>query len=131
MTTFSETLNKSKTYIYCGALMVTLTEKAGKKLEELIQEEKKNNRVPDKSYGLRIEIFPNCCGFQYMLGFDSNGAKGEYKVFKSQGIEMYVKEIDAPFMKDAQIDYEDDNDEFKIYNPNEKSNCAGCDKECK
>jgi len=100
-----------------------LTEKAAKKLQQLMADEKK------EGYGLRVEVVPGgCSGFSYNLDFD-NTKKADDLVLTQHGIMIYISKDSMEQLPGATIDYMDGlhGSGFKIDNPNAHSTC-GCGK---
>lgn len=101
--------------------LVTLTESAASKIQELMAEE------PEGEAGvLRIAVQGGgCSGFEYALGFDSGVQEGDHQldVF---GIQIAVDSHSAPYLQGTQIDFVDGlQGGFAINNPNVTSAC-GC-----
>jgi len=100
---------------------ISLTEKAAKKLTEILAEEGKSG------WGLRFgEKAAGCSGFEFSLDF-SEKANAEDVVIESQGIQIHVHSKSAKRLMGSVIDYVDglQGAGFKISNPNVKSSC-GC-----
>ncbi|OGM95998.1 MAG: hypothetical protein A3B86_01955 [Candidatus Yanofskybacteria bacterium RIFCSPHIGHO2_02_FULL_38_22b] len=99
--------------------MITVTPKAAERLREMMAEEKKNF--------LRVYVQGGgCSGFQYGLMLDEGpGSEGE--LFDSNGIKLLVDPISISYLKDAEVDFEENSTGggFTIKNPNAKSTC-GC-----
>ena len=99
---------------------IKLTEKAVKKVKELISQE------GAKEQGLRVGIAPGgCSGFSYDLTFDEQ--KENDKVMEYDGLKVFVDNDHLEMLSGLKIDYLDGLHEsgFKITNPNAKSTC-GC-----
>ena len=102
---------------------ISLTPRAAKKFKEILQEEGK------ESYGLRFaDRAAGCSGFEYILDY-SEKAKGDDRVFTSEGVEIHVNEKIVSRLLGSEIDFIDGlhGSGFKISNPNAKSSC-GCGK---
>ncbi len=102
---------------------IKLTEKAAKKLVQLMAEEKK------EGYGLRLDVVPGgCSGFQYALDFD-NAAKADDVTLTQHNIKIFVSKESLSQINGTTIDYVDglQGSGFKIENPNAHSSC-GCGK---
>ena len=101
--------------------MISLTEKAARKVQDLLSEEGK------PEWGLRIRIVGGgCSGMSYEMGWDEAG-EGD-NVIESQGVKLYVDPQSAPYLTGCEIDFVDNNmmgAGFAIKNPNVKSSC-GC-----
>ncbi|MFI5305385.1 MAG: iron-sulfur cluster insertion protein ErpA [Nitrospiria bacterium] len=103
--------------------MVTLTEKAGEKVKEILVAEQK------AGYGLRVQVSGGgCSGFQYGMTFEENANDGDH-VYESSGIKVFVDPQSAPLLEGVKVDYVDSiqGAGFAIQNPNAKSSC-GCGK---
>ena len=101
--------------------MLTLTESAAKKVQDLRLEERK----PD--WGLRLRVVGGgCSGFSYELGWEDSVQEGD-QVVESAGVKVFVDQESAPYLGGAQIDYVDSmvGSGFSINNPNSKGSC-GC-----
>jgi len=102
--------------------MVTLTETAAKKVQDLRLEEGK------PEWGLRVRVVGGgCSGMSYELGWEEQAAEGD-NVVESQGVKVYVDKQSAPYLAGSEIDFVDNNmmgAGFAIKNPNVKSSC-GC-----
>jgi iron-sulfur cluster assembly protein len=102
---------------------VTLTEKAAKKLVELMAAEQK------QGYGLRVQVVPGgCSGFSYGLDFDNKANKDD-TVLDRHGVKVYIDAESMSQLTGATIDYVDglQGSGFKVENPNAHSSC-GCGK---
>ena len=103
--------------------MITLTEKAGVKLKEILEAEKKDG------YGLRINVQGGgCSGFQYGMTFEEAALDGD-QVVETNGVKVFIDSQSATLLSGIQVDYVDsvDGAGFAILNPNAKSSC-GCGK---
>jgi iron-sulfur cluster assembly accessory protein len=102
--------------------MITLTETAAKKIEDLRLEEGK------PEWGLRIRVVGGgCSGMSYELALD-DAADDNDNVVESYGVRVLVDNQSAPYLTGSEIDYVDNNmlgAGFAIKNPNVKSSC-GC-----
>ncbi len=102
-------------------MIVTLTESAGRKIKEMLEEE--NN---DKLF-LRIGVNPGgCSGFSYGMGFDDDLRDDDHQE-EQHGVKVVVDANSAPYLKGAEIDYKENmvGGGFAISNPNAVSSC-GC-----
>src|ERR687887_2947203 len=99
--------------------MVTVTDNAARKIQELMAEESEVSV-------LRIAIQGGgCSGFQYALGFDRGPQDGdaELEVF---GVSVVVDPFSAPYLAGTEIDWvEGLQAGFAINNPNVSASC-GC-----
>ncbi|EKD47891.1 MAG: Iron-sulfur cluster assembly accessory protein [uncultured bacterium] len=103
---------------------VTLTKKAASELKKMRKEEKK------EGYGLKFDLFPaGCMGFQYFMDFAKNKTKEEQST-ESEGIRIFVPKDSIPLVNDCKIDYIEEEDGFKIDNPNISSGCGGACSSC-
>ena len=103
--------------------MVTLTEKAVKKVQSLFAED------PEvKGKCLRVGVEPGgCSGQEYAFSFDEK--KEGDTVLELDGFTAVIDKKSLSFLKDSEIDYyvNSTGEGFKIQNPNVKSTC-GCGK---
>jgi len=110
------------TELFKEARMITLTEMAAKKVEDLRLEEGK----PEWSLRIRV-VGGGCSGMSYELGWDDAAAEDD-NVIDSHGVRVLVDQRSAPYLAGSEIDYVDNNmlgAGFAIKNPNVKSSC-GC-----
>ncbi|MDP9727501.1 HesB/IscA family protein [Alicyclobacillus tolerans] len=101
--------------------MVTLTEAAAEKIQQLIEE---RNR-PDEN-ALRLFVKPGgCTGFSYGMALDSE-KPGDLR-FTLNGVSVLVDQESLHLIDGSEVDYVDDltGQGFKINNPNATSMC-GC-----
>ena len=102
---------------------VTVTPMAAEKIKELLKDDNKNLGKT----ALRVFVQGGgCSGFQYGLMLDEGpGSEGE--LFDSNGIKLLVDPISISYLKDAEVDFEENSTGggFTIKNPNAKSTC-GC-----
>jgi iron-sulfur cluster assembly accessory protein len=103
--------------------MISVTETAAGKINELLAEE---NKV-----GAALRVFVQgggCSGFQYGLMIDEGeGQQDADQVFEVNGVRLFVDPISLRYLKGAEVDFVDNNmgGGFTIKNPNAKSTC-GC-----
>jgi iron-sulfur cluster assembly protein/iron-sulfur cluster insertion protein len=101
--------------------MITLTEQAVTKVDELITAE------GDEGLALRVAVRPGgCSGFSYEMFFDTDRAADDMvKAFGS--IEVVVDPDSAQLLEGATLDYKDGLQDagFAIDNPNAQRTC-GC-----
>lgn len=103
--------------------MVTLTEKAGEKVKEILVAEEK------LGYGLRVQVSGGgCSGFQYGMSFEEKANEGDH-IYESYGIRFFVDPDSVPLLEGVKVDYVESvqGAGFAIQNPNAKSSC-GCGK---
>lgn len=101
--------------------MITLTETAAKKVQDLRLEEGK------PEWGLRLKVVGGgCSGFSYELGWEEGEQQGD-QVVESRGVRVYVDPMSTEYVTGAEIDYVDSlyGSGFSIKNPNVKGTC-GC-----
>jgi iron-sulfur cluster assembly accessory protein len=102
--------------------MVTVTESAAAKIQELIDQE-----TEEEIAVLRIAIEGGgCSGFQYALGFDRGPQDGDNEI-ESNGVTVVIDPFSAPYLPGSEIDYVDAlmGAGFAINNPNVQAAC-GC-----
>lgn len=101
--------------------MVTITEKAGVKVKEIMESENKTG------YGLRVYVTGGgCSGFQYGMSFEEK-ASDDDSIIEMHGVKLFVDPYSAPMLSGTEVDYLDSlqGAGFSIKNPNAKSTC-GC-----
>ena len=101
--------------------MITLTEAATSKVDELIKAE------GDEELALRVAVRPGgCSGFSYEMYFDTDVADDDTTVDYS-GVKVVVDQSSAMLLEGATLDYKDGLDQsgFSINNPNAQRTC-GC-----
>ena len=100
--------------------MITITDTASEKIQELIQEEQ-------DVLGLRIYVKGGgCSGYQYGMSFESNMGDDDTMIEK-QNVKVIVDSQSAPLLHGAEVDYVDSlqGSGFAVKNPNAKNTC-GC-----
>ncbi|MEM7288495.1 MAG: iron-sulfur cluster insertion protein ErpA [Actinomycetota bacterium] len=101
--------------------MITLTEAATTKVDELIKAE------GDEELALRVAVRPGgCSGFSYEMYFDTDVADDDTTVDYS-GVRVVVDQSSAMLLEGATLDYKDGLEQsgFSINNPNAQRTC-GC-----
>ena len=103
--------------------MITLTEAAAAKVEELLKEEGSEDlalRVAVKSGG--------CSGYSYDMYFDGDIASDDITTLYGS-VKVVVDPASAPLLEGASLDYKNGLNEagFAITNPNAQRSC-GCGK---
>ena len=101
--------------------MLTVTESAAKKVQDLRLEEDK------PEWGLRLRVVGGgCSGFSYELGWEEVEQQGD-QVVESSGVKVYVDPMSVQYIGGVEIDYVDSmvGSGFSIKNPNAKGTC-GC-----
>ena len=101
--------------------LVSLTERAASKINELIAEEPEG-----EASVLRIAVQGGgCSGFEYALGFDRGAMEGDHEL-ELQGVRVVVDPHSAPYLQGTEIDFvEGLQGGFAINNPNVTAAC-GC-----
>lgn len=100
--------------------MVTITESAGIKVAELMQEEQ-------EAEALRVFVQGGgCSGMQYGFTFESAQNEDDF-VFEQSGVKFLVDAMSMQYLQGATIDYKEDfeGSNFVIQNPNAETTC-GC-----
>src|SRR5437763_14424217 len=101
--------------------MITVTETAATKIQELLTEENKTGA------GLRVFVQGGgCSGFQYGLMIDEGeGDTTTDSVIESNGVKLLVDPISARYLRGAEVDFIDNltGGGFTIKTPNAKSTC--------
>ena len=101
--------------------MLTLTESAAKKVQDLRLEEGKTES------GLRLRVGGGgCSGFSYELGWEDAEQEGD-QVVESAGVKVFVDPQSVQYVGGVEIDFVDSmyGSGFSIKNPNAKGSC-GC-----
>ena len=99
---------------------VTLTERAAKRIAEILQEE-------DQPSMLRVAVTGGgCSGFQYDFCIDDARHEDDLVIARG-GAVVAIDPVSLDFLKGAEIDFVDEmiGAAFKIKNPNATSSC-GC-----
>jgi iron-sulfur cluster assembly protein len=102
--------------------MVTITERAAAKVQELLAAENDPSLT-----ALRVAVEGGgCSGFQYALGFDGAPEDGD-AVVERFGVTILIDRYSLPYREDADLDYTDGltGAGFQISNPNVEAAC-GC-----
>lgn len=101
--------------------MITVTEKAKSRIEQILSEE---NR--DDSYFVRVAVESGgCSGLSYMLNFD-NEIKADDQVFEDKGIKVVLNIKSFLYLAGTELDYSDGltGKGFVFNNPNASRSCA-------
>ncbi len=102
---------------------VSVTNAAAGKIQDLLAEEQKPKA------GLRVFVQGGgCSGFQYGLMIeDGPGDTESDRIFRSNGIMLFVDPISVRYLNGAEVDFVDNlmGGGFTIRNPNAKTTC-GC-----
>ncbi len=102
--------------------MVTVTDKAKSKVEEL----KQQNGLDD-SHFLRVSVQGGgCSGLSYKLDFDNEEKKGD-QFFEDQGVRMALDMKSFLYLAGTELDFSDglNGKGFNFHNPNATRTC-GC-----
>ena len=100
--------------------MVTITEKAQKKIKEFAEEQ-------DCSLSIRLKIIGGgCAGYQHDMMFDDITSALD-EVFEVNGIKVIMDQLTLQYLEDCEVDYVEHlyGNGFKINSPNQKGSC-GC-----
>jgi iron-sulfur cluster assembly accessory protein len=101
-------------------LVITLTETAADKLQNIMQEK----GLVD--YGLRVFVSGGgCSGLQYGMTFAEGPMEGD-QVFEDQSVKLIVDPASLMYLMGAEIDYIDSlmGGGFRIENPNAVHSCS-------
>ena len=101
--------------------MITLTEAASSKVDQLIKAE------GDVNLALRVAVRPGgCSGFSYEMYFDTDFADDDNTI-EYEGVRVVVDSSSATMLVGATLDYKDglEDSGFSINNPNAERTC-GC-----
>ncbi len=101
--------------------MITITEKAAEKVQEISSEEDLGGQ------GLRLRVVGGgCAGFSYDLYFEDKPTEMDEE-FESRGVKLFVDPLSYQYLDGTEIDYVESiqGAGFKFQNPNVKSTC-GC-----
>ena len=111
----------AETTVACGPVSVTDT--AAGKIHALLAEEEKSKA------GLRVFVQGGgCSGFQYGLMIEDGPGDAESdRIFRSNGITLFVDPISVRYLNGAEVDFVDNltGGGFTIRNPSAKTTC-GC-----
>lgn len=101
--------------------MITVTEKAKDRINEILQEEKY-----DSSYFVRVAVESGgCSGLTYKLDFDNEERVGDQS-FEDQGIRIVLDIKSFLYLAGTKLDYSDGlaGKGFNFINPNASRTCA-------
>lgn len=101
--------------------MITITEKAASKIQEILDEEQKDG------HGLRVGVKGGgCSGLSYSLSIDEK-ATDDDQVFEEHDVKLFVDPKSLLYLAGTQLDYTDglNGSGFKFENPNATRTC-GC-----
>ncbi len=100
--------------------LVQLTDKAVAELRKIIASEGRDD------LGLRVFVSPGgCSGLSYGMSLEEASDEGDF-VVQQEGLNVFVDEFSANFVKGSQIDYVSGlmGAGFTVHNPNAKKSCA-------
>lgn len=100
--------------------LVQLTDKAVTELRKIIASEGRDD------IGLRVFVSPGgCSGLSYGMSLEEASDEGDF-VVQQEGLNVFVDEFSANFVKGSQIDYVSGlmGAGFTVHNPNAKKSCA-------
>ena len=100
--------------------LVKLTDLAVSQLRKIIAEEGRDD------IGLRVFVSPGgCSGLSYGMSLEEKADDGDFQV-QQEGLNIYVDEFSANYVKGAQIDFVNGlmGAGFTVQNPNAKKSCA-------
>ena len=103
--------------------MIHVTEKAAKKIQELLVKE----GVPGTDGGLRVGVQGGgCSGLSYAMRLDTQ-ARDRDKVFEEHGARLFVDPKSFLYLSGTTLEYEETlmREGFVFQNPNAARNC-GC-----
>ncbi len=101
--------------------MITITEKAATKVQEIAQAEDLIGQ------GLRLRVIGGgCAGFSYDLYFEDKPGEMD-ELFEDKGVKLFVDPMSYQYLEGTEIDYVEGvhGSGFKFVNPQAKSSC-GC-----
>lgn len=101
--------------------MITITDKAKTKIEEILQDEKY-----DSSYFVRVSVESGgCSGLSYLLNFDNIGQKDDQE-FEDKGIKLVLNIKSFLYLAGTELDFSDGltGKGFVFNNPNASRSCA-------
>ena len=101
--------------------MITITEKAAEKVQEIANAEELLGQ------GLRLRVVGGgCAGFSYDLYFEDKPTDMD-ETFEDRGVKLYIDPLSYQYLDGTEIDYVEGlhGSGFKFGNPNVKSTC-GC-----
>ncbi|MBE7371887.1 iron-sulfur cluster insertion protein ErpA [Dermacoccus barathri] len=111
---------ETNTQTETGTHGVNLSDVAASKVKSLLEQEGRDD------LRLRVGVQPGgCSGLIYQLYFDERTLDGDL-VRDSDGVEVVVDRMSAPYLEGASIDFSDtiEKQGFTIDNPNAGSSCA-------
>lgn len=103
------------------ATVITVTEKASRKIRQLAEREGRDEPV------LRVRVVAGgCSGFSYELGFDDAPAEGDHVIAGTDGVRVLVDPKSAPIVEGSTLDFNDAllGGGLKMLNPRAVHECA-------
>ena len=95
------------------------------KITDLAIDNIKKHLADNPGKHLRIQaVEGGCAGMMYNMGLDDK--KGDDVVIKVKDIEILTDKKSEELMSEATIDYDKEEDGFKIDNPKAQSGCSAC-----
>ncbi len=94
-----EAINKAITEADAQGNVINLTNKAARKVKELMEKQGSPNAA------IRVEVITGATGPTYSLGFDSDPAKSEDTAVTDKGVRLYYKSSDEKVVKGTKIEY--------------------------
>ncbi len=119
----SQKQQENGTHDYTSDEPVTVTERAGQKLAELLKSQNK------PAWGLKLAVVPGgCSGNTYQMSLAETPATGD-KVIEAHGARVFLDPASAHKIAGAEVDYVESlqGAGFKVSNPQAKASC-GCGK---
>ena len=101
--------------------MVTITDKAKDRIQNIMQEENYDN-----TYFVRVAVVSGgCSGLSYDLKFDNEEKKGD-QFFEDNGIKICLDIKSYLYLAGTELDYSDglNGKGFEFHNPNASRTCA-------
>ncbi|PVH27034.1 MULTISPECIES: HesB/IscA family protein [Sphingobacterium] len=101
--------------------MVTVTEKAKARIDEILRDEQYND-----SYFVRVAVESGgCSGLSYKLNFDNEEKKGD-QFFEDNGVKICLDIKSYLYLAGTELDYTDGlgGKGFEFHNPNASRTCA-------
>lgn len=101
--------------------MITISEKAAQKVNEILKAEGK-----DSSYFVRVSVIGGgCSGLSYKMDFD-NQLKEKDQVFEDKGLKLVTDLKSFLYLCGTQLDFSDglNGKGFQFINPNATRTCA-------
>ena len=108
-------------------MTIKITEKAGKEISRIIQEQKTQDPKETNFY-VRVKVIGGgCSGFQTKLTIENEFNKNLDESYEINGISVVIDKRSMMYIVNATVDFLDDMNShgFKIDNPSAKSTC-GC-----